>query len=344
MPTKKLKKLVFLIHGLCYAEMLFGEAMDSEPRVRFKPYSDREDKCIEGWRTRIDGFLPEEALVIIPAANANGRPAGDFNARAQTALGDRCFILECPDGSQPDFWSSEDDEFRQAILNELQGAFVQQNLTCNKEEFDTDLHCLACCHRLKAQLKERGYEINPATLATEAWGASFDGCVTKYSITLRRMLGLVQPTENNFGLTVPDAAFLLDIGEARCLSLQNGLQLFIFEKGDELIALYTLASHSLSDRPAFVRLPPGLSGVVVRSKQGTRLWPNPETYQVPGAPPEYLEPAQQLVQFKGDRLSLPASTGFVYRLAKAPAYVFAPPGMAEDAFSTLLEQAEIELN
>jgi hypothetical protein len=219
---------------------------------------------------------------------------------------------------------------------------VSQNLTCNKEEFDTDLHCLASAHLLKKELRERGYEIDPAGLSTEGWGASFDGCVTKYSITVRRLLGLAQPTSIDFALTVPDAAFLLDNENSQYLALENGLQLTTFKQTGQLIALYTLSSHSLAHRPTFVKLPLGLAKATIKSKQGTRLWPDPETYQVRSAPPEYQESSQQLVREDGGRIVLPASTGFVYRLAKAPAYIFAPTGMTEAEFSALLVQGELE--
>lgn len=343
MPTKKLKQLYFLIHGLCYAEMLYGHGAESEQRLGLKAYTDREDNCAEQWRARLTHLGADEALVIIPVADPRG-PAHDFNVFASETLGDRCFILECPDGSQPEFWSQGDGAFRESILHELQGAFVQQNLQCNKEEFDTDLHCLACCYLFKTLLHERGCELDPATLLTEGWGASFDGCVTKYSITMRRLLQLAQATCINYALTVPDASFLLDVPDARCIALNNDLMVWVFKKENRLLALFTRATHSLADKPTSVRLPPGLELVTVKSKQGTRLWPTPERYQVPGAPPEYWEPAQELVHLRDNRLSLPVSSGFVYRLAKAPAYIFAPPAMPEEEFSELLAQAEIVTN
>ncbi len=336
---KKLERLHFLIHGFCYAEMAYGRDPDTLGDS-FTRCLERENKCAEKWRSQLAGFAGTEGLAIIPWPGTRVGPASAYNELAVSILGDRCFILDCPDCLTPEFWLEEDQGFTQAVLAELQAAFVQQGLKCNKEEIVTDLHCLACCRRLETLLRERRYTLDRTTVSMDGWGASFEGCVTKYSLTLRRMLGLTHAIEIDYGLTVPDAAFLVSIVECECFSLAGGLRLYLFTDDGRSIALYTLTSHSLADSPVHVRLPLGRGSVTVRSKQGIRLWPQPEAYLLAGAPLEYQEPAQQVVTVEHGSLSVPASAGFVYRLAKAPAYLFAPPGMSHAEFREILLSAE----
>ena len=79
----------------------------------------------------------------------------------------------------------------------------------------------------------------------------------------------------------------------------------------------------------------------VRSKQGLRLWPGPETYHLPSAPVECYEPPLTVVTADAGEIRVPVSAGMVYRLAKAPAYIFAPPGMSDAEFRGILTAAEL---
>ncbi|MCC7261912.1 MAG: hypothetical protein IT369_05230 [Candidatus Latescibacteria bacterium] len=320
---KQLRKIHLLIHGFCYAGMTGGgQALRAEDPLR--PYLAREERCAAGWSSRLERLAEDEALVVIPAGQAG--PAAEYYARAASLLGPRFFLLDTPDCLAPEFWAG-DAGYTRALLGELADALVHQHLDWNKEEVHTALHCRACCRQFAAMLGQRGYTFDPATVAAEAWGASFDGCVTKYTLGLRRMLGLADPVAITFDLTVPDAAFLLDARLRDCLRRDDGLYLFLFEHGDQIIGLYTFTAHSLADPPAYLRLAGIPAGISVSSKQGIRLWPEPEEYVLPTAPLGYYEPPQVVVTPAAGGVLVPVSAGLVYRLAKAPAYVFMPGGM-----------------
>lgn len=340
MAALTLSRIHFLIHGFCYAGMAAGRPRDALDD-RFRRYLAREDGCAERWRARLAAMGATEGLAIVPWAGHTTGPAGDFYAAARAQLGDRFFMLDAVDIYAPQFWSRDDAGFREAILQELAAACVGQQLNYNQEELATDLHSLACVRQFHGLLHERGLAFDPGTAAAEAWGASFDGCVTKYSVTLRRLLGLAHPIAVNWPLTVPDAFFLLDAGTWEAVLLAEGLRLFLFRAGTASLALYTVTAHALSDGPLQVRLPAALTGVTVRSKQGTRLWPQPERYELLTAPLAFREPPQEVVQAAGGGLRVPVSAGFVYRLAKAPAYIFAPAGMGQEEFATALRAATI---
>jgi hypothetical protein len=334
---KPLTRLYFLIHGFCYAEMTRGTAPVD---ARLRPYLERERRCAEHWRERLTRFTGTDALVVVPTHPACGDTLNAYLEYAKSLLGDRLFLLDCPDAHSPDFWDQGDD-FGRDILRELQPAFVQHPAIWNREEVETHLHCLACHRQLSGLLQERGYVIDTPTALGKAWGASFEGCVTKYTVTFRHLLGLAVPIGINFNLTVPDAAFLLNTFHFEWVELTENLRVYLFHAPDGPIALYCATSHSLADSPASIALPPELSGATVLSKQGTRLWPQPEVYQLTSAPPEYFEPAQQVVNLEDGCLRIPVSSGFVYRLAKAPAYVFAPEGMGRWELVRWLQAAVI---
>ncbi|MHB1355961.1 MAG: hypothetical protein ACYCZF_08290 [Anaerolineae bacterium] len=321
---KRLNKLYFLIHGFCWA-CIEANNTTSQPNPHHQPYLVREYTCSRAWCARLADLTDTQVLVVVPFGPSP--QANDFYAQARAVLGDRYILLDAPDPLVPGFWADQDADYALMLMSELGSAFVHQQYAWNKEELHTALHCRALCRQFEALLAQRGYEYDAATVAVEAWGASFDGCVTKYTLNLRRMLGLDQPVDINYALTVPDAPFLLGIMDAECVLLDNGLRLYLFASGDQTIVLYTATSQALSDQPVYVQLQVPADLLSVRSKQGIRLWPEPEEYHLPTAPPGCYEPPQQVVRYEDGCLYIPVNAGYVYRLAKAPAYLFFPQTM-----------------
>ena len=335
---QQLTQLTFLVHAFCYACWESGGKAWAADDPR-RPFLAREQRCAAAWSAGLAALPADAALVVVPGSQTG--PAGAFYAAARAALGDRLFLLDSPDCHAPAFWTAGDAAHRQALADDVAAALVGQQMDWNKEELHTGLHSHACARQFATLLAARGYTCLPATVAATAWGASFDGCVTKYTLYLRRLLGLARPIEIVPELTVPDAAFLLDTTGGETVWLANGLRLFLFTVGGQTVGLYTFGGHTLAAPPACVTLPVAPDVLTVRSKQGTRLWPNPEIYELPAAPLGYREPPQVVVRHAAGRLHVPVSAGLVYRLAKAPAYVFAPPAMAPAAARDLLVSAEL---
>ncbi len=332
---KRIEKLCLLIHGFCWACQDYDTAY-SRFGARLNAYLAREQACIQGWYAHLQ-LADNEALAVIPAGL--GGPAGAFYAQAAAALGDRFFMLECPDSLNQRFWADLQPGDERSILEEVKSALVHQHLHWNKEELQTALHCNACCRRFTKLLAERGYCIDPANISVEAWGASFEGCVTKYTLNIRRMLGLARVIEIAYGLTVPDAAFLLPIMHGESILLGNGLRLTLFTEGNRSFGIYAFTSHSLADQPAWVEIAAPADDMMVLSKQGIRLWPEPEEYVLMAVPPEYYEPPEMVVRRSGGGLQVPVNAGYVYRLAKAPAYVFLPQCIPFAEARTILASA-----
>lgn len=318
----RLDRICFHIHGFCYAEIAAHSAL----AANYAPYLERETQCAAAWRARVRQMRSTEGLAIIPWPGASRGPGRDFGALAQSILGDRCFLLEADGDREEALRSAEEAKVDPGVLAGFRAAIDGSRSGRNQEELDTAFHALAVGAQLLALLAERGYAVDARTLEAEAWGASFEGCVTKYSLNLRRILGLAKVVEIPYHLTVPDASFLLGATQTECLRLGDGLRVFVFQADDQLMALYTATAYSLDDRAARVQVPLDPVETVVRSKQGIRLWPQPEAYLLKGVPSGYEEAPQQVVGVQGGGLVLPVSAGLVYRLARAPAFVLASLG------------------
>jgi hypothetical protein len=58
-------------------------------------------------------------------------------------------------------------------------------------------------------LKEHGLDLDPASVSSELWGESFEGCVPGYGGAFAQYLGLLQAPKMVFGMTVFDSRFLI---------------------------------------------------------------------------------------------------------------------------------------
>ncbi|MHB9032002.1 MAG: hypothetical protein ACYC6L_03030 [Anaerolineae bacterium] len=313
----QINRLIFLIHGFCWA-CITAAAGRQRPPGGWQAYLEREKVCSRGWYGRLAALPDDAALAAIPFGPSAA--AFEFYTGAAAKLGDRFLLLDAPDCLTPQFWT--DDYLSPSVISaELGAAFTGQGYAWNKEELHTALHSQACCRQLSALLEQRGLSYEADDIVCEAWGASFEGCVTKYTAQIHRILGFAHSVDIIYDLTVPDAAFLLDAYDYRAIQLEDNLRLFIISNRERTYGLYASTSQSMADQPVRVNLPVGPEALVVRSKQGIRLWPDPEEYTIPGAPPGCGEAAQQVVQYCDGQLQVPVSAGYVYRLAKAPAFI-----------------------
>lgn len=327
----ELAGLTLLIHGFVY-EYLAAQAPARAESLA--AYLHRERQCQARWRDALEQFQDHAALLVVPIGGAQPPAATSFYEEAARRLGTRFFLLDAGDARQAEFWR-EDSAFLAADLAALcQG----QGWAWNKEELDTWLHCRACWRQFRKLLAARGLRVAPS-VETAAWGASFDGCVTKYSLYLANMLGLEEPVRILAEDCVPDYAPLLGATTSETLNVA-GQRIFTFVKEGRCLALPVFARHRLGDPPAALELalPPGSE---LRNKQGRRLWPDPEPNDLPTAPPGFYEPAQPLVQATAAGIRIPLAAGLVYRLAKAPAYLHAPPDLAPPAWHKLLLSASL---
>jgi hypothetical protein len=285
-------------------------------------------------------MAPEDALAVIPVGAGKTREATDrLVSRACEVLGSRCLVLSFPYLHSAEAWQTLASAQAEGVVSDLRDAYLGQGEDWNKEELYTALHCRGCADQLGRMLAERGLSFDASDLRAEAWGESFDGCVTKYSLNLRRLLRLRHPICIDFDAAVPDAKFLLEAELFDCAELGEDHRLFVFTAKDRLFGLFVALSDSLATPARRIRVPVDPQKVTVLSKRGGRLWPRPAEDTISWPNIGVTEPPQELVQEVDGALAVPLSTGLVFRLAKSPAYVLSDAGLPPAAFRDQLAKA-----
>lgn len=335
----ELNTLYFLIHGFCYGEMARGRSESEDSR--FGEYLAAEKRCSEKWRQAVLDMSEDYALVILPWSHDSGGPAGEFEDFATRHLGDRCFILDKTRIHEPAFWEGRSREFLTDVLSDIRSAFLGQGYDWNKEELDTALHSRSAAEQLTKMMDNRGFSIKPKELQAEARGASFEGCVIKYSCNLRRLLGLSNVIEIEFDKSVPDTHFLLRVGRWERIPLGDDLRLFLFDVDGRPVGIFVETKQSPSDPPSYVEIGMEPDGVTVMTKWEGEIWPGPVEEKTPGRGIGFYEPPQDLVGVVDGSLRVPVCAGMAYRLAKAPAFIFGPAGMSWQEFRDLMVKAKL---
>jgi hypothetical protein len=142
-------------------------------------------------------------------------------------------------------------------------------------------------------------------------------------------------------MTVPDARFAVDATQIEVLAVGECVRAFMLQAGAQYLALFVANGNSLADPAGQVAVPLDPRSTTVLSKQGLRLWPDPEPYLLRDVPAGYEEAPQQVVGVQVDRLIVPLSAGLVYRLARAPAYLVAGPDLSLGQFRARLLAATL---
>jgi hypothetical protein len=328
----KLGRLCFIVHGFCHAELARGKG---EFGGRTRRYLERERVAAGRWWKAMEAMGENEALAIIPWPNDGKGPAADFQREAVELLGDRCFVLDAPLWDHKAFWGEGQPDREREMVRELSSAFLGQGHAWNVEELETGLHSLNVGFQLKQLMGDRGYSLSSSTHA-DGWGAAFEGCVMKYCGNLTRLLDLQRPIEVEYEMSVPDADFILEVDRWERMTLDGGLRCFLFVAGGRFYGLLASSVQSVG-HPAMVAevaLDPKTTRVI--DKFGARLWPEPCEEGLPPSELGYREPLQRLVEESDVGLRIPVNGGFVYRRAKAPAYVLPEKGMGWEEFRSVM--------
>jgi hypothetical protein len=326
----KINRLLLLTHPMAYHGL--GDAAWARPWVKF------EREMAQRWLDAMKA-LPSDAAVVIVSGYPLGPPAMEaFCAQAESTLGERCFTLREPDYRHRDFWKRVVGEEATRCLHDVRDAILAQGDSWNKEELDTLFHTRSCAIGLLGAMRKRRMTFDAATVSCEGWGEEFEGCTTKYILAFQRALGLGRPVELVFDMCVPGAKFVLNPRGVERVAIGDGLRLFLFDTARGPIGLFTSTHNTVADKAENVRLPTALQKAIVRSKQGRRLWPAAKAH-LKNAPLGVDEHPQAVVHRGKSGLSVPVCTGVVYRLAKSPAYIFAPRGMTMSRFRSLMIRA-----
>lgn len=331
-----LKRLVLLTHPLAHAQ--FGDAAWAKPFIAVERIVE------ERWWAAARAMGDDEAIAIVTCDPVGPAAMESCCARATAILGDRCFVLREPDYLRAEFWQfpgGAGDATARGVFDDLRQACIRQGADWNKEEFETSFHTRRCSGALRRMAAERGMAIDPAATRVETWGEVYEGCSLKYSLNFQRMLGLERPVEIDFDMTVPGWRGLIGARRVERTPIDRRTVLDVFETRRGPAALFSAALASPGDRPWAVRLPEALSGVSVVNVRDKALWPKQAKEDRSRWPFGVHEPERMLVHSVDGCVRVPVSTGLVYQLAKAPAYIRAPTGMTTEDFSRHLHAASV---
>lgn len=327
-----LDRLILLTHPLAYHQFA-GQSWA-------QPWIERERQQVERWLAAARVLGPRDVLAMVSCYPQGPADMEALAHRLTGVLGKRCVVLREPEYRHPDFWRSLSAGLKGDLLDDLAAACTRQGDQWNKEEMETLFHSRRCAQSLAATLRGMGLRVDPAVTKLIAWGEEFEGCTAKYALAFREAFGLARPAEIDYDLCVPGAAFLLKAPPPERIRLPGAFDVYIFP-ARRPFALFMDTANTLRDPARRVRVPGDWRGAVVRSKPGLRMWPTPATERRRLGPPGVHERTQPLVTATRAALSLPVCTGVIYRLAKAPAFLFAPPAMSLRTFRRRLLKARL---
>lgn len=280
MEQTHITKLHFLIHPFCYAIYEdTGEVFPNDPPFfdngRFGRYVEYERGLRVRWYDAISGMGPEDALVILPIGSF--RTQDDLERHARQSLGPRCIILPTNPFQPAKVSPSAEPEFRMGVADDLLTAFQSRGHEWKLQDMKIAVDYRGQAWQVLASCRDQGLCFDPATVNAEAWGESFDGCVTKWSNGLGTYLGLQKPVEKEFAMTIPDAPFLLTARSVERVRVSGSVRLFLFEGSDSRpLGLFLKTEHHVWDKLLVVRLPVDSAGMEVRRKTNEKVWPAAE--------------------------------------------------------------------
>ncbi len=129
---------------------------------------------------------------------------------------------------------------------------------------------------IQNQLKKNGLFYDPLKVESEAFGEGFEQCAMTWKAMVIPYLGLANPPENNFDLSVSGARFLAKAKFKERVKLANDVQLYLWEGEDNRpIGFYARAWCQLKD-PQFythIQLDEFTFEVWSELLYGTKHWP-----------------------------------------------------------------------
>jgi hypothetical protein len=192
----------------------------------------------------------------------------------KSIMGDRGIIIRENIIAHGELWDSLlTPEARIGLGRDLMAMFWRNGFSWDSGPLVQPIIARGWAERIKSELGERGLSYDPATVRAEGWGESFEGCVANYTRYLGGYLGLANPIEIEFEMTVPDARFLLDADLLERIALSHHVHLFLWKLRDgRLAGWFHRALVSIGDAGLFSRIPLGNMRVEVVGKREL-YWP-----------------------------------------------------------------------
>ncbi len=297
----KIDKFYFMFHPVCWQMGMRGNEPPPLPEgVRKKDYLacyEWEKVVNQRQKDFISKMKPNEALIMFPISRCQAML--DLEQHAEKVLGRRCVFVRAVHPDPPAAWAELSDPIKQFLENDkLDGKddYLKAVPPKIRDELESEIR-EACRVRgydwrtgglevvytsrmfaldIQSQLKQQGLTYDPATTQCEAFGEGFEQCAMTWKAMVVPYLGLTNPADNIFELSVSGARFLVKAEFKERVKLDHDIRLYLWEGEDgRPIGFYARAWCRLEDPQFYAHVPlKGLSCEVWGVEAyGTKHWP-----------------------------------------------------------------------
>ncbi len=275
MTPQEIDRIYFMVHPLIYE----SSAHKPEFAAKYQCYIDYEVKIKARWYEKMANMAPNEALVVFMGPK---KLEEDVN----NTLGRRGLVVRDVIMQQPGLWDELlGPEAKMGLGRDLLATYWRNSFKWTSDAIDCQgIIARGWAERIKKTYAERNLVFDPETVQTEGWGESFEGCVANYTRHLGTYLGLANPIEINFEMTVPDARFLLTAELLERIPLERSVRLYLWEAEDgRLIGYFHKAFAAIADPPLYAQFPLGDMEIELRTGQDELQWPAPDSSSEPSS-------------------------------------------------------------
>jgi hypothetical protein len=218
---------------------------------------------------RIEEMASNEALVV-------GSPGCSMELEEFVVqrLGHRGLVIRDVITHQPELWDTLlSDETKTALGKDLLSMYWKHEFQWKSDPLGQPIIARGWAERIKMEFGERGLVYDPDTVRTEGWGESFEGCVANYTRFLGTYLGLANPIEDEFEMTVPGAKILLTARFVERISIDSTVRLYLWEVRDgRFVGWFHKAMAAIGDPSVVARFATAGMSFEIQDRHSV-LWP-----------------------------------------------------------------------
>lgn len=342
-PPTRINKISFLIHPVCW-DLAVGRDGTARHYIgsvenirRGAWYEGHEFDEILAWERRvnqkqkeyIERMRPDEAMVIYPIGNKAAMK--ELISFAELTLGPRVVVVrsESPSGNlKVDYRRLLPTEARTQLADELLETLRHNGDRWSANALEVIFYNRMIAEEIHTEFERRNLRYDPRTVKTVAFGEGFEQCAMTWKVLLPHYLGLAEPIENDFDLSVSGMPLLRKARLRERVPLGNDVRLFLWELADgRQMALYARARAHLADARLYVSLPFAPAKVKVFDDGGRLTWPKEE-------------PADPVEASPATALRIPVFSGLRQFADDRPCYLVVD-GVSFDEFRRSLVNAEV---
>jgi len=215
-----------------------------------------------------------EALVLYPIGTSPQMI--ELESLVRNTLGRRGVILPgSPDVALKEDWPKMGDDVKAQIADDVRRMTMEHGYTWIAPEIKVILFSRWKAYRIEQGFKEAKLSYDPNLVEVEAFGESFDGCVSHWTSMTASFLGLANPVVKNYELSVPDLGFLSRASFVEHVVLEDKTVLYLWQDHDGTpIGLFSRGAHRAWEPVRYARFAVEGWHVTVRPKVNHEVWPS----------------------------------------------------------------------